>query len=168
MPAAALLSHCCITLMCLLRWTCAATILALPRQDVCVTFAEPVGLLIMRAASGESSKRALQLWRWMYYDHNWISSFQETLGRQNGLSHTFINLADSVASVDGGLLLQQVAAAQDGTKKLVFKLTEGEGAGEKGCGRLVLPACNAISLRQRQRGLAEQTNISIIVLLCAG
>eukprot|EP00775_Hariotina_reticulata_P001248 gene1248-1588_t len=78
---------------------------------------------------GESPKRALQLWRWMYYDHNWISSLQETLGRQNGLSQPFINLADPVSSVDGGLLLQQVVAAQDGTKKLVFKLTEGEGRG---------------------------------------
>jgi hypothetical protein len=34
-----------------------------------------------------------------------------------------------LATVDGGLELQQVARAKDGTRKLVFKLTCGEGAG---------------------------------------
>lgn len=79
--------------------------------------------------SGEDPRRALQIWRWMYYDNNWISSFQDTLGAQNGFSQSFIDKAGAIATVDGGLLLQQVAAAQDGTTKLVFKLTQGEGAG---------------------------------------
>jgi 23S rRNA (adenine2503-C2)-methyltransferase len=71
----------------------------------------------------------MQIWRWLYYDNNWIASLQDTLGKQNGFSQRFIDKAQQLASVDGGLLLEQVAAAKDGTMKLVFKLTEGEGAG---------------------------------------
>jgi len=79
--------------------------------------------------AGETPRRALQLWRWLYYDNNWISSFRQTVGQQNGLSAAFCSKVEQLASVDGGLLLEQVAAAQDGTKKLVFRLTEGPGAG---------------------------------------
>lgn len=80
-------------------------------------------------AVGEDPRRALQIWRWLYYDNNWVASLQDTLGKQNGFSQRFIDKAQQLASVDGGLLLEQVAAAKDGTTKLVFKLTEGEGAG---------------------------------------
>ncbi|KAF6259257.1 hypothetical protein COO60DRAFT_1270164 [Scenedesmus sp. NREL 46B-D3] len=80
-------------------------------------------------AVGEDARRARQLWRWLYYDGNWVASLQDTLGRQNGCSQRFVAKAGQLASVDGGLLLEQVAAAKDGTTKLVFKLTEGEGAG---------------------------------------
>lgn len=83
-------------------------------------------------ALGEAPRRAKQLWRWMYYDNNWVSSFHDTVGQQSGLSAAFADKAQALASVDGGLLLEQVVAAQDGTKKLVFKLTEGAGAGEAG------------------------------------
>lgn len=66
----------------------------------------------------------------MYYDNRWVSSFRETVGQQSGLSAAFCDKAEPLASVDGGLLLEQVVSAQDGTKKLVFKLTQGQGAGE--------------------------------------
>jgi hypothetical protein len=80
--------------------------------------------------AGESPRRAKQLWRWMYYDHQWVSSFRETVGQQSGLSAAFCDKAERLSSVDGGLLLEQVVSAQDGTKKLVFNLTQGQGAGE--------------------------------------
>lgn len=89
----------------------------------------PVAVLLLL---GEAPRRAKQLWRWMYYDNNWVSSFHDTVGQQSGLSAAFADKAQGLASVDGGLLLEQVVAAQDGTKKLVFKLTEGAGAGEAG------------------------------------
>ncbi|KAF8072775.1 rlmN [Scenedesmus sp. PABB004] len=73
--------------------------------------------------------RARQVWRWLYSDGAWAASLEETLGRQNGLSAAFCAAAGAVASVDGGLLLDSVARAADGTRKLVFKLTEGPGAG---------------------------------------
>jgi hypothetical protein len=65
----------------------------------------------------------------MYYDGSWIASFRETIGAQNGLSAAFCAKAEQLASVDGGLLLTQAAAAKDGTRKLVFQLTEGPAAG---------------------------------------
>lgn len=79
--------------------------------------------------AGESVRRGLQLWRWLYYDNNWVASLEETIGRQNGVSATFAAKAAALASVDGGLLLERVVTARDGTRKLAFKLTEGEGAG---------------------------------------
>jgi hypothetical protein len=39
-----------------------------------------------------------------------MSSFSETLGQQSGLSAAFIHKAEGLASVDGGLLLEQVGA----------------------------------------------------------
>ena len=68
----------------------------------------------------------------MYYDNNWAASFSQTLGQQGGLSAAFCSKAETAASLDGGLLLEQVVGAQDGTQKLVFKLTEGAAAGERG------------------------------------
>lgn len=65
----------------------------------------------------------------MYNDNQWISSFAETVGQQGGLSAAFCAKAEQLASVDGGLLLEEVVTAQDGTRKLVFKLTEGAAAG---------------------------------------
>jgi hypothetical protein len=82
--------------------------------------------------AGEDPRRALQVWRWLYYDGHWVASLQDTLGQQNGFAQRFIDKAQQLASVDGGLLLEQVASAKDGTTKLVFKLTEGEGAGGQG------------------------------------
>lgn len=83
------------------------------------------------SCTGEDPRRAKQLWRWLYYDNKWISSFGQTLGQQGGMSAAFCSKAEASASVDGGMLLEQVVAAQDGTKKLVFKLTEGAAAGEE-------------------------------------
>ena len=82
--------------------------------------------------AGESSRRALQLWRWMYYDDCWMQRLEDTIGKQNGFSKAFCEKASSICSIDGGLQLQQVAKAQDGTTKLVFQLTEGEGKGMRG------------------------------------
>jgi hypothetical protein len=78
---------------------------------------------------GEPPRRAEQIWRWMYYKHPYISSFQEAVGTQNGFSAAFAAAAGQVASLEGGLQLEEVVAAADGTTKLVLKLTEGEGRG---------------------------------------
>lgn len=40
-----------------------------------------------------------------------MSSFSETLGQQSGLSAAFIHKAEGLASVDGGLLLEQVGTS---------------------------------------------------------
>lgn len=84
--------------------------------------------------AGELPSRAKQLWRWMYYDNQWISSLRQTVGQQGGLSSAFCDKVQQQASVNGGLLLEEVVTAQDGTRKLVLRLTEGPAAGEGGRG----------------------------------
>lgn len=73
----------------------------------------------------------MQIWRWLYSDNCWIQELHETIGTQNGFSAAFCLKAGGVASVSGGLDLVQVARARDGTRKMVFKLTEGEGKGKE-------------------------------------
>jgi hypothetical protein len=71
----------------------------------------------------------MQLWRWMYADDCWVGAPEDTIGIQNGFSPAFCDKMRPLASVDGGLALSNVARAADGTRKLVFKLTEGDGKG---------------------------------------
>jgi 23S rRNA (adenine2503-C2)-methyltransferase len=75
------------------------------------------------ASLGEENptNRALQLWRAMYADDNWIKSLEETYGRQGGFSSDFIAKA-SQSTVDGGLELKQVVRSTDGTRKMAFTL----------------------------------------------
>jgi 23S rRNA (adenine2503-C2)-methyltransferase len=79
--------------------------------------------------TGETPRRAKQLWRWLYSDDGLAGAPEDTVGLQNGFSAVFCEKIRDAATFDGGLRLESVAAAKDGTKKLVFKLTEGEGRG---------------------------------------
>lgn len=78
-------------------------------------------------------KRAFQLWRWMYSDFCWIKDIDDAPADavQNGFSASFRNRFNLVASLDGGLELVQERMAGDGTIKLVFLLTSGQGKGGK-------------------------------------
>lgn len=51
-------------------------------------------------------------------------------------------------TLDGGLQLQQVVRAKDGTRKLVFKLTTGEGAGGQ-VEAVLIPVVRQAGLRDR-------------------
>jgi hypothetical protein len=83
------------------------------------------------ASLGEDPRRATQLWRWMYADRKWLRSLEDAPAGsvQNGFSDAFRAKAAPLATLDGGLELASVAAAADGTRKLVFRLTSGPGAG---------------------------------------
>eukprot|EP00884_Botryococcus_braunii_P008317 jgi/Botrbrau1/17487/Bobra.0054s0070.1 len=72
---------------------------------------------------GESPRRAHQLWRWMYYDMKWIPDFKSALGLQDGFGSAFVEKASELATLDGGLRLQSIHRASDGTQKMVFNLT---------------------------------------------
>lgn len=76
------------------------------------------------ASLGEENpmNRAMQIWRQMYADDNWIKSLEETHGKQGGFSQEFISKA-SHATVDGGLELKQVVRSSDGTRKMAFTLS---------------------------------------------
>eukprot|EP00891_Asterochloris_glomerata_P001224 jgi/Astpho2/1224/gw1.00023.18.1_t len=59
----------------------------------------------------------------MYSDDLWIKRVEDTLAQQGGFSASFIAQLEPIATVDGGLELQRVHSAADGTRKLVFRLT---------------------------------------------
>lgn len=85
---------------------------------------------------GEGSKRAVQLWRWMYYhdyDGQWITALDQapSPGVQNGFSNSFIERFNGIATIDGGIELVGIHSASDGTRKLIFKLTVGKAAGSE-------------------------------------
>ncbi|GAX81183.1 hypothetical protein CEUSTIGMA_g8616.t1 [Chlamydomonas eustigma] len=78
---------------------------------------------------GESAKRAMQLWRWMYADGQWMSNIEDTVGTTTGFSQGFVDKFNSKITVSGGLELKEVVTAKDGTRKMAFKLTEGPAKG---------------------------------------
>lgn len=95
----------------------------------CLTFPE---LEAWCASIGEDpSRRALQLWRFMYKDGNWLRQLDDAPAGivQNGFSQTFRDKVCDIATLDGGLELVNMHIASDGTRKLVLRLTAGPGAG---------------------------------------
>ncbi|KAL4537856.1 hypothetical protein Ndes2437B_g08951 [Nannochloris sp. 'desiccata'] len=79
----------------------------------------------------DPSKRAIQIWRWMYYDRQWIHSLDDAPATTttNGFSAAFRNKVRDIATLDGGLEVVSMHVASDGTRKIIFKLTAGSGAG---------------------------------------
>ena len=98
-----------------------------------MSFAELVAFCRDVLDEPHPEKRAKQLWRWMYSDYAWIRSLEDAAVEttQNGFSKAFRDKFDAVATVDGGLRLVDEHTASDGTVKLVFELTRGEGKGGK-------------------------------------
>lgn len=87
------------------------------------------------ASIGEASpqKRAMQLWRWMYNDKCWLRHIDDAPSShiQNGFSESFSTKFNELATLDGGLSLEEQHTASDGTRKLVFKVTTGPAKGGK-------------------------------------
>jgi len=83
-------------------------------------------------SKGEKPSRALQLWRWMYYDNMWMRCFEDAAGSSSSsFGRAFRDKVEPLATVDGGLELADVHEASDGTRKLVFRVSEGPAAGGK-------------------------------------
>jgi 23S rRNA (adenine2503-C2)-methyltransferase len=70
----------------------------------------------------EKRSRALHIWRWLYADGNWIRDFGDTVGRQDGFGKAFFEMASRLATCSGGLHLQSVHTANDGTRKMLFMM----------------------------------------------
>jgi 23S rRNA (adenine2503-C2)-methyltransferase len=95
------------------------------------------------ASVGEDGRRrGAQLWRWMYADSvawragagaapRWLAALDDAPAPavQNGFSAAFRAKFAALATLDGGLALERVSAAADGTRKMVFRLTAGPAAG---------------------------------------
>ncbi|GLC46808.1 hypothetical protein PLESTB_001801100 [Pleodorina starrii] len=78
---------------------------------------------------GESTKRAKQLYRWLYGNRKWIRNLDQADGDPQAFSAAFKSKVASGASLEGGMQLQSVHTARDGTRKLVFALLGGEAGG---------------------------------------
>lgn len=76
-------------------------------------------------------KRALQLWRWMYYDRQWLVNLDDAPAGTvvNGFSARFRDKFRELATLDGGLEPITMRTASDGTRKIVFCLTAGPAKG---------------------------------------
>lgn len=79
----------------------------------------------------DPSKRAIQIWRWMYYDRQWIRSLDDAPATTttNGFSAVFREKVRDIATLDGGIQIVSMHVASDGTRKIIFKLTAGPGVG---------------------------------------
>jgi hypothetical protein len=86
---------------------------------------EPHGLLYSVTA-GERPQRVRQLWRWLYHaEGGWPNDAEHTVHLQNGLSREFVSTMQSKMTFAGGIRLQSVHTASDGTRKLLSTLADG-------------------------------------------
>lgn len=82
---------------------------------------------------GEPRRRATQVYRWIYAGtKKYIRHLDEADGHTHSFSNAFKSKVASAASLSGGITLQSVAEAKDGTRKLVFALNSGEGSASGG------------------------------------
>ncbi|MEW5306884.1 MAG: hypothetical protein WDW36_009321 [Sanguina aurantia] len=81
---------------------------------------------------GESELRARQLYKWLMASgtgqDRWVRSLDEADGEPQSFSAPFKALISATANLSGGLTLESVHSARDGTRKLVFALNPGEGS----------------------------------------
>ncbi|KXZ48715.1 hypothetical protein GPECTOR_26g618 [Gonium pectorale] len=81
---------------------------------------------------GEPPKRARQLFRWLYGNKKWIRNLDQADSDAQAFGAAFKAKVAASASLAGGLQLQSVHTARDGTRKLVFALVSGEGEEDAG------------------------------------
>lgn len=95
--------------------------------------AEIEGVVLDQGGRSQAEKRARQLWRWMYSDKCWLRNIDDAAAStvQNGFSNSFRDKFNSVATMDGGIVLEEQHTASDGTRKLVFKVSSGPAQGGK-------------------------------------
>jgi adenine C2-methylase RlmN of 23S rRNA A2503 and tRNA A37 len=90
---------------------------------------------------GEDAKRAHHLWRLMYQDNKWSRTFADA-PEPHKLSQAAQAKLGGLASLSGGLTLQSVHTARDGTHKLVFALGGVEGGPAGSVETVLIPMYN--------------------------
>ncbi|GAX77170.1 hypothetical protein CEUSTIGMA_g4615.t1 [Chlamydomonas eustigma] len=98
---------------------------------------------------GERPNRAEQLFRWLYGKNAWIRDISEAKDNGFAFSKVFKEKVITSASLSGGLTLQSVRTAQDGTKKLVFALNQGEGSAMGTVETVLIPMPNKNGINSR-------------------
>ncbi|KAG2493191.1 hypothetical protein HYH03_008611 [Edaphochlamys debaryana] len=116
------------------------------------------------AAVGESPRRGKQLYRSLY--RRWIRNLDEEDSAAQAFSAAFKAKVAASASLAGGLQLQSVATARDGTRKLVFALVaEGEEGGPEGEGPSTSDASSsaAVASSSSSTALARGTVETVLI-----
>ncbi|KAL6757909.1 hypothetical protein V8C86DRAFT_3018516 [Haematococcus lacustris] len=94
-------------------------------------------------AVGEPPKRAKQLLKALYGKGRWVRRLEEMDNDPAmAFSAQFKAKVSAAASLSGGMTLQSVQTARDGTHKLVFSLAEGEGGARGSVETVLIPMTN--------------------------
>jgi 23S rRNA (adenine2503-C2)-methyltransferase len=96
--------------------------------------------------AGETPRRAQQLWRALYAGSRWVTCLDQADAEGGNafskFGQAFRAKVAASASLSGGLTLQSVHSARDGTKKLVFALHQDEGAASGSVETVLIPMIN--------------------------
>lgn len=110
------------------------------------------GLSLLLAASGHDSRRATQLWRAMYADGRWVRTLDDADSSHQPFAASFKASVHQCGSLAGGLTLQSVSTARDGTHKLIFALHGGpEGAPAGNVETVLIPMRNRWAVKGSAR-----------------
>jgi hypothetical protein len=119
---------------------------ALSAAPQCVTLSHWAHPAVL-PCPGEGTKRAHHLWRLMYQDGKWSRTFSDA-PEPHRLSLAAQAKLSSCASLSGGLTLQSVHTARDGTHKLVFALGGVEGGPSGSVETVLIPMYNRWARRR--------------------
>jgi hypothetical protein len=97
--------------------------------------------------AGHDSKRAGQLWKAMYGDKLLIRSLDDADASAHRFAAAFKAAVTQAGSLAGGLTLQSVSTARDGTHKLVFAVHGGPGGNVE---TVLIPMTNRCVLKHQQ------------------
>lgn len=78
--------------------------------------------------TGGKPSRAMQLWAWLY-QRNKLASSTDKMRESGTVSQDWCDLLDEHAHLNGRLRLTEMKLSKDGTRKLLFQITEGKGIG---------------------------------------
>lgn len=76
---------------------------------------------------GEIDRRGPQLWRWLYGDGKWLQDLDEADGWPDSFSKAFKGKVQQQANLSGGVTMQSVHQAKDGTQKILYSLDTNDG-----------------------------------------
>eukprot|EP00879_Flechtneria_rotunda_P025151 GHRR01026711.1.p1 GENE.GHRR01026711.1~~GHRR01026711.1.p1 ORF type:complete len:249 (+),score=100.20 GHRR01026711.1:880-1626(+) len=88
---------------------------------------------------GHDKQRAQQLWRAIYQDNRWIRYMDNADGDAQPFAAAFKAAVGAAGSLSGGLHLQTVTTARDGTHKLVFSIDTAGGTAAGGVETVLIP-----------------------------
>jgi adenine C2-methylase RlmN of 23S rRNA A2503 and tRNA A37 len=92
----------------------------------------------------------MRMYRWLYQDGNWIRKIEDAsvCQKQNGFGQSFLDKVAGRVTCAGGLHLQSVHKAADGTQKLLFS-AENSSPGDALVETVLIPVVRAQGTKKR-------------------